>query len=162
LRQNPKTAGIPVIFMTARAQAREVDRFRSLGAVGVIQKPFDPMTLAASVRSYAQPAGNPLDDLRVGFLQRLRRDAAALSEERLALKDGNRSPDTLKRVISGISRTALRAPAAFTALQKSATRRPPSRKPSSPRSMISVLAKKPTARLIAWFPLLRAAEIPEV
>jgi len=98
LRQNPRTAGIPVIFMTARAQAREVDRFRSLGAVGVIQKPFDPMTLAASVRSYAQPAGNPLDDLRVGFLQRLRRDAAALSEERLVLKDGNRSPDTLKRI----------------------------------------------------------------
>jgi len=50
-------------FMTARAQAREVDRFRSLGAVGVIPKPFDPMTLAASVRSYVQPAHDPMDDL---------------------------------------------------------------------------------------------------
>ncbi len=73
LRDNAKTADIPVIFMTARAQAREVDRFRSLGAVGVIPKPFDPMTLAASVRSYVQPAHDPMDDLRAGFLLRSRR-----------------------------------------------------------------------------------------
>jgi two-component system OmpR family response regulator len=32
LRESPETSGIPVIFMTARAQARELDRFRSLGA----------------------------------------------------------------------------------------------------------------------------------
>ena len=54
LRRNPQTAEIPVVFMTARAQTRELDLFRSLGAVGVIPKPFDPMTLAASVRSYAR------------------------------------------------------------------------------------------------------------
>jgi CheY-like chemotaxis protein len=64
LRENARTANIPVIFMTARAQAREVDRFRSLGAVGVIPKPFDSMTLAASVRSYVQPAHDPMGDLR--------------------------------------------------------------------------------------------------
>src|SRR5664280_24249 len=56
LRENARTASIPVIFMTARAQTRELDRFRILGAVGVVAKPFDPMTLAASVRSYVQPA----------------------------------------------------------------------------------------------------------
>jgi CheY-like chemotaxis protein len=98
LRDNASTAGIPVIFMTARAQAREVDHFRSLGAVGVIPKPFDPMTLAAAVRCYVQPARSPLDDLRVGFLQRVKRDAAALSEDRLALKDGSRLPSTLNRI----------------------------------------------------------------
>jgi two-component system OmpR family response regulator len=97
LRQNARTASIPVIFMTARAQAREVDRFRSLGAVGVIPKPFDPMTLAASVRSYVQPTQDPLDDLRAGFLARVKKDAAALSEHRLALKE-NRLPDTLDRI----------------------------------------------------------------
>jgi CheY-like chemotaxis protein len=52
LRQNARTAAIPVIFMTARAQTSEVERFLSLGAAGVIAKPFDPMTLAASVRAY--------------------------------------------------------------------------------------------------------------
>jgi CheY-like chemotaxis protein len=50
LRRNPRTAGIPVVFMTARAQKRDLDHFKSLGAVDVIAKPFDPMTLAASVR----------------------------------------------------------------------------------------------------------------
>jgi CheY-like chemotaxis protein/HPt (histidine-containing phosphotransfer) domain-containing protein len=98
LRENARSADIPVIFMTARAQAREVDRFRSLGAVGVIPKPFDPMTLAASVRSYVQPARDPLDDLRAGFLQRVKKDAAALSEDRLMLKAGNRVPNTLERI----------------------------------------------------------------
>jgi CheY-like chemotaxis protein len=98
LRENARTASIPVIFMTARAQAREVDRFRSLGAVGVIPKPFDPMTLAASVRSYVQPAHDPMEDLRAGFLQRVKRDAAALSVDRLVLEGGNRLPGTLDRI----------------------------------------------------------------
>lgn len=49
LKENPLTSAIPVIFMTARAQTRELDHFRSLGAIGVIAKPFDPMTLAAAV-----------------------------------------------------------------------------------------------------------------
>lgn len=40
----------PVIFMTARAQSGEIDRFKALGAIGVITKPFDPMTLASQVR----------------------------------------------------------------------------------------------------------------
>jgi CheY-like chemotaxis protein len=52
LRENVRTADIPVVFMTARAQTSEVERFLSLGAAGVIAKPFDPMTLAASVRAY--------------------------------------------------------------------------------------------------------------
>lgn len=40
----------PVIFVTARTQAREVERFQALGARAVIPKPFDPMTLARQVR----------------------------------------------------------------------------------------------------------------
>jgi CheY-like chemotaxis protein len=98
LRENALTATIPVIFMTARAQTRELDRFRSLGALGVIPKPFDPMTLAASVRNYVQPAHDPLDDLRAGFLQRVTRDVTALSAHRLVLKVGNRLPGTLDRI----------------------------------------------------------------
>jgi CheY-like chemotaxis protein len=42
LRENARTAKIPVVFMTARAQTREVEHFLSLGAAGVILKPFDP------------------------------------------------------------------------------------------------------------------------
>src|ERR1700676_821342 len=106
LRENVLTASIPVIFMTARAQTRELDRFRSLGALGVIPKPFDPMTLAASVRSYVQPTHDPLDDLRAGFLQRVRKDVVSLSEGRLLLRNGNRPADVLdliKRTAHGLS-----------------------------------------------------------
>jgi HPt (histidine-containing phosphotransfer) domain-containing protein len=84
--------------MTARAQAREVDRFRSLGAVGVIPKPFDAMTLAASVRSYVQPAPDPIDELRAGFLQRAKKDAATLFVDRCLLMGGDRLPGTLDRI----------------------------------------------------------------
>jgi CheY-like chemotaxis protein len=43
---------MPVVFMTALRKFQEPDYFRSLGAAGVIYKPFEPMTLAASVRGY--------------------------------------------------------------------------------------------------------------
>jgi CheY-like chemotaxis protein len=45
LRADPVTAEIPVLFMTAKAQAGELTRFAALGVTGVIAKPFDPMTL---------------------------------------------------------------------------------------------------------------------
>jgi CheY-like chemotaxis protein len=51
LREQPETATIPVVFITARTQASEVAAFRELGARGVLAKPFDPMTLAAQVRA---------------------------------------------------------------------------------------------------------------
>ena len=54
LRKNPQTSSIPVIFMTARAQTREVEHFIALGAQGVISKPFDPMTLAVTVQRQLQ------------------------------------------------------------------------------------------------------------
>jgi CheY-like chemotaxis protein len=54
LRRNPALAAIPVVFITARTQAREVERFTALGAAGVITKPFDPMTLAKTARDFLQ------------------------------------------------------------------------------------------------------------
>lgn len=50
LRADPVTAGIPVIILTAKVQPAEVAHFQSLGALNVIAKPFDPMTLATQVR----------------------------------------------------------------------------------------------------------------
>jgi len=50
LRQLPGLDRTPVIFMTAKVQASEVDYYKSLGAIGVIAKPFDPMTLADQIR----------------------------------------------------------------------------------------------------------------
>ncbi|UXN63704.1 response regulator [Phyllobacterium sp. A18/5-2] len=54
LRRDAITQNIPVVFITARTQARDVERFLQLGAAGVIAKPFDPMALAEDVRKYLQ------------------------------------------------------------------------------------------------------------
>jgi CheY-like chemotaxis protein len=88
LRENPRTADIPVVFMTARAQSREIDLFRSLGAAGVIRKPFDPMSLAAAVRAYIEPPDARLGDMRNEFLLRLDRDLVALAAHWFALENG--------------------------------------------------------------------------
>jgi CheY-like chemotaxis protein len=45
LRTIPKLADTPIIFMTAKAMKHETDRYRELGAVDVIAKPFDPIAL---------------------------------------------------------------------------------------------------------------------
>jgi two-component system, OmpR family, response regulator len=50
LRADAATARIPVAFVTARAQRSEMQNFATLDAVGVIAKPFDPVSLAAQVR----------------------------------------------------------------------------------------------------------------
>jgi DNA-binding response OmpR family regulator len=37
-------------ILTSRARRRDLERFIAIGAVDVIAKPFDPMTLAAKLR----------------------------------------------------------------------------------------------------------------
>lgn len=50
LQANEITKNIPVIFMTAKAQVHEVQLFSESGVVGVITKPFDPMTLCPEIQ----------------------------------------------------------------------------------------------------------------
>lgn len=42
--------GTPVIFMTAQTQTHELNRRVALGSIGVIIKPFDPLTLPERVK----------------------------------------------------------------------------------------------------------------
>jgi CheY-like chemotaxis protein len=49
MRADPRFANIPVVFVTAKAMPAEVARFRELGAVAVIAKPFDPMQLGQQI-----------------------------------------------------------------------------------------------------------------
>ena len=50
LREVPGMEDVPVIFVTAKVQANEIQQYLDIGAVGVIAKPFDPMTLADQAR----------------------------------------------------------------------------------------------------------------
>ncbi len=49
LKENAETKDIPVIFLTAKVQNADRRRLASLGAKGVVAKPFDPLTLAKEV-----------------------------------------------------------------------------------------------------------------
>jgi CheY-like chemotaxis protein len=50
LRGSPETAGIPVVFLTARIEPEAVAALRAAGAAGVIEKPFDLFALPARLR----------------------------------------------------------------------------------------------------------------
>ncbi|WP_407332296.1 response regulator [Enterovibrio sp. 27052020O] len=51
LRKLPHLGTTPAIFMTAKVQPSEIASYHQCGAIGVISKPFDPMTLAGKIKS---------------------------------------------------------------------------------------------------------------
>src|SRR5581483_11138458 len=95
LRQNPRTAEIPVVFMTGFTREGEVAVLKNLGAIGVIAKPFDPISLAESVRGHLRCRG--MAALRQGFIRRLRADAAVLIKCRADLDDPGMARATLRQ-----------------------------------------------------------------
>ncbi|MEO0406013.1 MAG: response regulator [Cyanobacteria bacterium P01_A01_bin.135] len=52
LQAEPLTQHIPVLFLTAKAQAADRRRLYALGAKGVITKPFDPFTLISQITGF--------------------------------------------------------------------------------------------------------------
>jgi DNA-binding response OmpR family regulator len=51
LLENPDTAEIPIIFLTARAEFRDRARGLDIGGIDYITKPFNPVELAPLVRA---------------------------------------------------------------------------------------------------------------
>jgi len=51
LRKDVSLSNTPVVFMTAKVQPQEIAEFKELGAIEVIAKPFDPMTLSEQINS---------------------------------------------------------------------------------------------------------------
>ena len=47
---NDRLRHIPVVIMTAKVQRAEIALYLQRGAIGVIQKPFDPLTLPDQLR----------------------------------------------------------------------------------------------------------------
>jgi two-component system OmpR family response regulator len=50
LRATEQARDTPVVFITAKVQPQEVARYKAMGALDVIAKPFDPLTLSARIR----------------------------------------------------------------------------------------------------------------
>ncbi len=54
LKKRDSSCNIPVIFLTAKAQREEIASLLKTGAIEVITKPFDPLTLAEQVKKIYQ------------------------------------------------------------------------------------------------------------
>ncbi|MDQ3759367.1 MAG: response regulator [Actinomycetota bacterium] len=55
LQSDPQTRDIPVILLTAKAQAADRHRSEELGVAGMLTKPFDPMALSDQVAAILAP-----------------------------------------------------------------------------------------------------------
>ncbi|WP_350433260.1 response regulator [Shewanella sp. H8] len=54
IRKKPNCQNIPVVFMTARIQQSEKKEYLDAGAIAVIEKPFDAMSLGDKLESIYQ------------------------------------------------------------------------------------------------------------
>jgi two-component system OmpR family response regulator len=87
IRAQPALATIPVVFLTAKLQPGEIASWTALGALAVIGKPFDPLTLPDELRQlytnhtphtattrFATGLPPELEALRPDYLARVHRD----------------------------------------------------------------------------------------
>ncbi len=51
IRENPNLKNVPVILLTARVQAQELEAYSQQDFAGVLSKPFDPMTLSDEINT---------------------------------------------------------------------------------------------------------------
>ena len=73
LLQDDRTSGIPIIFLTARAEFRDRARGLDIGGVDYITKPFNPLELAPLVLSLLDRIDRgERDELRAEKLSELR------------------------------------------------------------------------------------------
>jgi len=54
IRQSSTLQDLPVVFMTAKVQPHEVEEYLAMGVLGVISKPFDPVSLPDQIRKLWQ------------------------------------------------------------------------------------------------------------
>jgi two-component system, OmpR family, phosphate regulon response regulator PhoB len=54
LRAGPRTAGVPIIMLTARARPQDIEQAYAAGATDYVVKPFSPRVLLAQVESALQ------------------------------------------------------------------------------------------------------------
>jgi two-component system, OmpR family, response regulator len=107
LCENTLLADVPVIFMTAKIPPQQVAHLLRLGAIGVIGKPFDPLTLGdevlalwnkaisarelAGVRAGDDQVQARVESLALRFLERARGEVVRLRELSADARPGNQA-----------------------------------------------------------------------
>jgi DNA-binding response OmpR family regulator len=54
LRERRSAENVPAIFITAKVEAGDIERYRDMGVLDVIVKPFDPMVLSGQIEEIWQ------------------------------------------------------------------------------------------------------------
>ena len=49
MRKIPEFETVPIVFLTAKAQSHDIDKFLELGTAEVVTKPFDPVMLCDQI-----------------------------------------------------------------------------------------------------------------
>lgn len=58
IKQNNRLEDIPIILLTARVQENEMESYKNLPVLGVIAKPFDPLTLHLNIQALLKRAND--------------------------------------------------------------------------------------------------------
>lgn len=112
LRELPEGKDLPVIFFTAKTHADEIAALKRLGAVAVMSKPFDPMTLATDIKhvwedatqgvpAAVDPVAAKMEELKASFRERAIESMHALSDA-LKLLEADKSSDKVKETLRDI------------------------------------------------------------
>jgi CheY-like chemotaxis protein len=105
LKKHERFSGTPVVFMTARVQSAELDKYASLGAAGIIPKPFNPVTLPDELRSLWESykenircnMEEGIADLRRQYIQNLPAKRADIENFWRRARMGTLSPAVIKK-----------------------------------------------------------------
>ena len=57
LKADPRTADVPVVFLTALTSDAARAELRAAGASGFVTKPFDPFTIASELAAFSRTPG---------------------------------------------------------------------------------------------------------
>jgi len=59
LKSSSETEGIPILFLTALGEEKDIEKGLALGGDGYVIKPFNAVTLAAQISELLGPPGEP-------------------------------------------------------------------------------------------------------
>ena len=59
MKKRDEMKDIPVLFITAGVQPKEIEQLKAMGALDIISKPFDPVTLGQNIENIWNQHINP-------------------------------------------------------------------------------------------------------